>query len=54
MMMNRLLRDEKGATAIEYGLLVALISLACTIAFLSIGVNMSEMFFYISDKIAGL
>lgn len=33
MRLNTLRRDERGATAIEYGLLAALISLASIIAF---------------------
>lgn len=37
-------RDKKGATAIEYGLIAALISLACIIAFINLGLNLSEVF----------
>jgi pilus assembly protein Flp/PilA len=44
--MTRLhvLRDERGATAIEYALIAALISIACIIAFLSLGLNLSDVF----------
>lgn len=51
--MKHLLQDQRGATAIEYGLIVALISLGCIIAFLSLGINLSEMFFNISDVLSG-
>jgi pilus assembly protein Flp/PilA len=41
--------DEKGATAIEYGLIAALISLACIMAFQSLGLNLTTLFNSISD-----
>jgi pilus assembly protein Flp/PilA len=44
--------DEDGATAIEYGLIAALISLACIIAFLSLGLNLTNIFTTISDTLA--
>ncbi|HVL79748.1 MAG TPA: Flp family type IVb pilin [Sphingomicrobium sp.] len=40
----RLLRDCKGATAIEYGLIAALISVAAIAAFQGLGTKMSGMF----------
>ena len=40
----RLLHDERGATAIEYGLIAALISIAMIMAFLSLGLNLSDIF----------
>ncbi|MBN8820053.1 MAG: Flp family type IVb pilin [Sphingomonas sp.] len=39
-----LVRDERGATAIEYALIAALISMACIIAFMSLGLNLSDVF----------
>ena len=45
----RLLKDERGATAIEYGLIAALISLACVIAFLSLGLNLTNVFTTITE-----
>ena len=48
---RRLLRDESGATAIEYGLIVALISLACIIAFQMLGLNLVSVFTTISDAL---
>jgi pilus assembly protein Flp/PilA len=45
--------DEDGATAIEYGLIAALISIACIMAFLSLGLNLSGIFTTITDTLAG-
>lgn len=49
----KLITDQKGATAIEYGLIAALISLACIIAFLSLGLNLSNIFTTISNAMGG-
>lgn len=43
-MLARLIGDEEGATAIEYGLIVALISLAAIIAFQSLGLTLTGVF----------
>ena len=40
-MLSRLLSDESGATAIEYGLLVALIALVIITAVTRIGTNLN-------------
>jgi len=52
-MLLRLLKDERGATAIEYGLIAALISLACVIAFVSLGLNLTDIFTQITTAMAG-
>ncbi len=52
-MLFRLLRDEDGATAIEYGLIAALISLAALIAFQSLGLNLATVFNTITNAMAG-
>jgi pilus assembly protein Flp/PilA len=52
-MIQRLLRDEDGATAIEYGLIAALISLACVIAFQMLGLDLVDVFTTITDAMAG-
>ncbi len=44
MRARQLLEDQKGATAIEYGLLAALIALACIIAFQTLGLNLATIF----------
>lgn len=48
---TRLLRDQSGATAIEYGLIAALISLACIIAFQALGLNLETIFTTINDAL---
>ena len=52
MRFLKLLRDERGATAIEYSLIAALISLACIIAFESLGLNLADVFQTIADALA--
>jgi pilus assembly protein Flp/PilA len=51
-MLIRLLKDERGATAIEYGLIAALISLAFIIAFVDLGLNLSGIFTTIADTLS--
>jgi len=43
-LLQRLLRDEGGATAIEYGLIAALIAVAAIAAFRLVGTNLSSIF----------
>ena len=50
--MRQLLKSERGATTIEYGLIAALISIACIIAFNSLGLNLGDLFNEIADTIA--
>jgi pilus assembly protein Flp/PilA len=47
----KLLRDDRGATAIEYSLIAALISMACIIAFESLGLNLADIFTTIADAL---
>jgi pilus assembly protein Flp/PilA len=42
--INKLLRDEQGATAIEYGLIAALIAVAAITAMQSLGTELSTTF----------
>jgi pilus assembly protein Flp/PilA len=42
--LRRLLQDEGGATAIEYGLIAALIAVAAIAAFRLVGTNLSSIF----------
>lgn len=42
--INKLLRDEQGATAIEYGLIAALIAVAAITAMQSLGNELSTTF----------
>ena len=52
-MVTRLLKDERGATAIEYGLIAALISLAMVISFTSLGLNLTDIFTRIAYTLSG-
>ena len=40
---RKLLKDQQGATAIEYGLIAALISVAAITAFTTVGTKLSDM-----------
>lgn len=50
--INKLLRDEAGATAIEYGLIAALIAVAAIGAMSSLGTQLSTTFGKVSSKMA--
>ncbi len=50
--INKLLRDEKGATAIEYGLIAALIAVAAITAMSSLGDNLNSTFNSVSDELS--
>lgn len=49
--INQLLRDEAGATAIEYGLIAALIAVAAITAMGNIGTQLSSTFTKVSSKL---
>jgi len=49
--LRRLLRDEDGATAIEYGLIAALIAVAAIAAFRLVGTNLSSIFYTVSTDL---
>ncbi|MXP25484.1 Flp family type IVb pilin [Altererythrobacter indicus] len=46
-----LLRDEAGATAIEYGLIAALIAVAAIAALTTLGGNLSTTFTNVGDSL---
>ena len=48
---NKLLRDEAGATAIEYGLIAALIAVAAITAMGSLGNSLSDTFSNVSTEL---
>lgn len=50
---NKLLKDEQGATAIEYGLIAALIAVAAITAMNSLGGELSNTFTTVSTEMAG-
>ena len=47
----QLSRDSKGATAIEYGLIAALISVVCIAVFTAIGTRLNAKFTIISNAL---
>jgi pilus assembly protein Flp/PilA len=49
--LNKLIRDEDGATAIEYGLIAALIAVAAISAMSTLGNNLSATFSDVSDDL---
>lgn len=51
--LTRFLKDESGATAIEYGLIAALIAVGIIAAATTLGTNLSTLFTNIGTKLAG-
>lgn len=49
--VRSMLESEEGATAVEYGLMVALIAVAIIVAVTLLGTNLSAMFNGIAGKI---
>jgi pilus assembly protein Flp/PilA len=49
--VTRFLKDESGATAIEYGLIAALISVVIVTAVTAIGTNLNTTFNTISTRL---
>jgi pilus assembly protein Flp/PilA len=50
----RKLKEQKGATAVEYGLMVALIAVAITIAVTALGTNLAGLFDTISTTLTSV
>ena len=51
MFFKRLLRDDSGATAIEYGLIAALIAVAAVTVLGTVGTNLSSTFDTVATKL---
>lgn len=49
--INKLIRDEDGATAIEYGLIAALIAVAAMGAMTTLGTELTTTFTTVGDKL---
>ncbi len=49
--ISQFLRDEEGATMVEYGLIVALIAVVCIVAVSLIGGNLSSTFTTVSNDV---
>ena len=50
-MIRTFLKDETGATAIEYGLIAALISVVCIGVWQTVGTNMEVVFGKVRDAL---
>jgi pilus assembly protein Flp/PilA len=50
--MRNLIRDQKGATAIEYGLIAALIAVAAIAAMQGLGSNLNKTFSNVSSSMS--
>jgi pilus assembly protein Flp/PilA len=50
-LMTRIRRDEEGATAIEYGLLAALIAVVLIVAFTFVGEQLNVTFTNVADQL---
>ena len=51
--LSRLIQDESGATAIEYGLIASLIAVAIVVGATAVGTNLNNAFTKIAAKIVG-
>jgi pilus assembly protein Flp/PilA len=49
--ITRLIQDESGATAIEYGLIAGLVAVAIIAALSALGTSLSDLFTYVSDTV---
>jgi pilus assembly protein Flp/PilA len=53
-MFRRFVKDDSGATAIEYGLIAALVSVAIIVALGTLGNNLNATFSAVSDELNGV
>ncbi len=51
--LKKLMQDESGATAIEYGLIAALVSVAAIAALTAMGTSLNAMFTAVSAALTG-
>jgi pilus assembly protein Flp/PilA len=51
--IRKMIRDTKGATAIEYGLIAALIAVAAITAMQGIGTSLNSTFTNVSESLDG-
>ncbi|MDO8608761.1 MAG: Flp family type IVb pilin [Phaeospirillum sp.] len=52
-MIRQFVRNEKGATAIEYGLIAALIAVVAITAMTTVGTNLTSKFSTVATKLGG-
>jgi pilus assembly protein Flp/PilA len=51
-LFSRLVRDERGATAIEYGLIAALVSVAAIAALTALGGSLQQIFQFVANTLS--
>jgi pilus assembly protein Flp/PilA len=51
-MFKKLIKNEEGATAIEYGLIAALIAVACITVLTGVGTNLNAKFTTVNTALA--
>ena len=51
--IRKFLKDETGATAIEYGLIAALVAVACIVALKAMGSSLRDLFTAVKGKLEG-
>lgn len=51
--LQKFYRDETGASAVEYGLLVAGIAIAALVAIQAVGTNLSSLFQNVAGNLTG-
>jgi pilus assembly protein Flp/PilA len=52
-LITRFLEDESGPSAIEYGLIAALISVVCIVAMQTVGTNLNGVYVRIGTALGG-
>lgn len=52
-LLNRLIKDESGATAIEYGLIAGLVAVAIIAALTALGGSLDSLFTSVSGELDG-
>jgi pilus assembly protein Flp/PilA len=50
-MIKNFVKDESGATAIEYGLIAALVAVAIIAALTALGTELSNIFQFVADEL---
>ena len=50
-LFSRFISDDSGATAVEYGLIASLISVAAISAFSTVGVKLSKTFSFVATQL---
>jgi pilus assembly protein Flp/PilA len=51
--INKFLRDDSGATAIEYGLIAALVAVVIITGLTTLGTKLNATFTAVTDKLSG-